>query len=260
VNPFRFATKYLDDETDLTYFGYRYYGTSVGRWLSRDPINEEGGVNLFGFGNNDTLSSVDALGLSFKVISEQAKPGTIDPTHPRIYGRTKVTLFNGLHFTVNSESVTCAHCATIKVISDYEVEVTSITPTEAPPQYTDNGFKMIVHHESERVDVYRTAYDGYLAKVKDLLDGKYLCCSHIINTEGLYAWGLKVRSLYEQAWEKFNRDEELNLNLEYLPRNVIQIPVNGVLMYDGTRYKYMMGTPATLQLPAFPGCGSDSTF
>ena len=42
ANPFRFSTKYQDDETDLIHYGYRHYTGSTGRWLSRDPINELG--------------------------------------------------------------------------------------------------------------------------------------------------------------------------------------------------------------------------
>jgi RHS repeat-associated protein len=42
TNPFRFSTKYQDDETDLLYFGYRYYNANTGRWLSRDPLEEQG--------------------------------------------------------------------------------------------------------------------------------------------------------------------------------------------------------------------------
>jgi RHS repeat-associated protein len=38
ANPFRFSTKYQDDETDLFYYGYRYYSASTGRWISRDPM------------------------------------------------------------------------------------------------------------------------------------------------------------------------------------------------------------------------------
>jgi len=38
VNPFRFSTKFDDDETDLAYYGCRYYNPSTGRWLSRDPL------------------------------------------------------------------------------------------------------------------------------------------------------------------------------------------------------------------------------
>jgi RHS repeat-associated protein len=41
ANPFRFSTKYQDDETDLLYYGYRYYNASAGRWTSRDPIGEQ---------------------------------------------------------------------------------------------------------------------------------------------------------------------------------------------------------------------------
>jgi len=43
ANPFRFSTKYQNDETDLLYYGYLYYNASTGRWLSRDPIEENGG-------------------------------------------------------------------------------------------------------------------------------------------------------------------------------------------------------------------------
>jgi RHS repeat-associated protein len=42
-NPFRFSTKYFDQETGFYYYGYRYYDPVTGRWPSRDPIEEEGG-------------------------------------------------------------------------------------------------------------------------------------------------------------------------------------------------------------------------
>jgi len=44
LNPFRFSTKYQDDESDLLHYGYRYLNTSTGRWMSRDPIEEQGFV------------------------------------------------------------------------------------------------------------------------------------------------------------------------------------------------------------------------
>ena len=52
ANPFRFSTKYQDDETDLLYYGYRYYSANAGRWNSRDPIGESGGKNLYAFVSN----------------------------------------------------------------------------------------------------------------------------------------------------------------------------------------------------------------
>jgi uncharacterized protein RhaS with RHS repeats len=45
-------------------YGYRYYDPLTGRWPSRDPIGEEGGVNLYGFVRNDGVNWVDVLGLT----------------------------------------------------------------------------------------------------------------------------------------------------------------------------------------------------
>jgi RHS repeat-associated protein len=41
-SPFRFSTKYIDSESGLYYYGYRYYQPEIGRWVSRDPITEKG--------------------------------------------------------------------------------------------------------------------------------------------------------------------------------------------------------------------------
>jgi len=45
-NPFRFSTKYTDDQSRFLYYGHRYYNPTSGRWLSRDPIGEAGFANL----------------------------------------------------------------------------------------------------------------------------------------------------------------------------------------------------------------------
>jgi len=62
LNPFRFSTKFQDDETGLLYYGHRYLSTSTGRWLSRDPIAERGGDNLYSVVCNDTINALDRLG------------------------------------------------------------------------------------------------------------------------------------------------------------------------------------------------------
>jgi RHS repeat-associated protein len=46
----------------VAYYGYRYYDPITGRWPSRDPIEEEGGVNLYGFVGNDSVNLIDILG------------------------------------------------------------------------------------------------------------------------------------------------------------------------------------------------------
>ena len=59
----RFSTKYFDSETGLYYYGYRFYHPGLMRWLNRDPIEEDGGVNLYGFVKNNTICHVDIIGL-----------------------------------------------------------------------------------------------------------------------------------------------------------------------------------------------------
>jgi RHS repeat-associated protein len=49
--------------TGVTDYGYRYYDPVTGRWPSRDPIGEEGGINLYGFVGNDGINWLDILGL-----------------------------------------------------------------------------------------------------------------------------------------------------------------------------------------------------
>jgi RHS repeat-associated protein len=51
------------------YYGYRYYHPQTGRWINRDPIGEEGGLNLYGFLGNDGVDSIDLLGLDPRVVN-----------------------------------------------------------------------------------------------------------------------------------------------------------------------------------------------
>lgn len=75
-NPIRFSTKYRDNETGLYYYGYRYYSPDMGRWISRDPLEEQGGLNLYGFVNNDPVNKWDLWGM------KNYKLGDDDPKIP----------------------------------------------------------------------------------------------------------------------------------------------------------------------------------
>jgi RHS repeat-associated protein len=62
ANPFRWSTKFWDVESDLVYYGYRFYSPSLGKWLSRDPLGELGGINLYGFSRNAPSNGYDKDG------------------------------------------------------------------------------------------------------------------------------------------------------------------------------------------------------
>jgi RHS repeat-associated protein len=68
--PFRFSTKLYDEETGLSYFGYRFYSSLLGRWMTRDPLGEWGRfydeneiVNLYDYVLGDPINKLDAFGL-----------------------------------------------------------------------------------------------------------------------------------------------------------------------------------------------------
>ena len=66
---FRFSTKYYDSKTGLYYYGYRYYSPMLMRWLNRDPIEEQGGVNLYVFCGNGAMAAFDPLGRKCTLVS-----------------------------------------------------------------------------------------------------------------------------------------------------------------------------------------------
>ena len=51
-----------EPDTGLYLYKYRDYDAITGRWPSRDPIEERGGVNLYGFVGNDGVGIWDYLG------------------------------------------------------------------------------------------------------------------------------------------------------------------------------------------------------
>jgi RHS repeat-associated protein len=104
---FRFSTKYFDAETDLYYYGYRFYSPELRRWLNRDPIEEEGGLNLYRFCHNNALNAVDLFGLNpeFGVMAAFAYKFGSDVMKPEVsinlVGSTKWSTCD--HMTFNAD-------------------------------------------------------------------------------------------------------------------------------------------------------------
>lgn len=62
ANLLRFSSKEAHPTTGLIYFGFRFYDPALQRWISPDPIEESGGINLFRFVENSPVSFVDTDG------------------------------------------------------------------------------------------------------------------------------------------------------------------------------------------------------
>ncbi len=60
---FGFDGMYYHQASRLDLTLYRVYDPNLARWLSRDPIGEEGDINIYRFVNNNPIKAIDPLGL-----------------------------------------------------------------------------------------------------------------------------------------------------------------------------------------------------
>lgn len=58
-----FHGQFFDGETGYCDYGFRFYSPHSGRWLSKDPIGEFGGANIYRFARNSPMNVQDYLGL-----------------------------------------------------------------------------------------------------------------------------------------------------------------------------------------------------
>ncbi|WP_341348910.1 RHS repeat-associated core domain-containing protein [Syntrophorhabdus aromaticivorans] len=65
VNPFQFVGQagVITDTSGLTFMRARYYDADTGRFEAKDPIGIAGGVNLYGYCQNEPVGLVDPTGL-----------------------------------------------------------------------------------------------------------------------------------------------------------------------------------------------------
>jgi RHS repeat-associated protein len=63
VNVYRFSSKEIHEASGMLYYLRRFYDPDLQRWISRDPIEERGGINLYSPFANDPTSRYDSFGL-----------------------------------------------------------------------------------------------------------------------------------------------------------------------------------------------------
>jgi RHS repeat-associated protein len=84
ANSYRFSSQEYHQNSGLLLYLYRAYDPNLQRWLSRDPIVEFGGVNLFAYVGNNPISMFDPFGLYGNRVS--GPEGPVGPASPYVPG------------------------------------------------------------------------------------------------------------------------------------------------------------------------------
>src|SRR6266536_2339714 len=88
--------------------GQCFYNTSTGKWLSRDPIEEKGGKNLYAFVDNNPADKIDAFGMEALTVPNWTQSGTSDSRNTG--GANAVTRFDKLYIDVTGVLFSCNYC------------------------------------------------------------------------------------------------------------------------------------------------------
>jgi RHS repeat-associated protein len=63
TNPFQFTSREFDSETGLNFYRARYYDSTIGRFISEDPIRFDGGFDFYVYVENNPALYIDPMGL-----------------------------------------------------------------------------------------------------------------------------------------------------------------------------------------------------
>jgi RHS repeat-associated protein len=108
------AANRTSEFSGLYFYGYRFYDPVTGRWPSRDPIGERGGVNLYGFVLNDGVNRSDVLGHEY--YKKSYSRGNDDPEE-NVYETAKINV------TLNVDTSACRGTAYGICDGDVNVEM-----------------------------------------------------------------------------------------------------------------------------------------
>jgi len=146
-----------------------FYDPNKGRWLSRDPIEEKGGLNLYAFVVNNPCSKYDKLGLfAFNVEYRLSWPANSEIwTYP-----TTVGLFQAVERDYKSDQARTGSCVKYKVEASARYFIyykEGIDPTTLKTA----GSTTIEMHENMHV----ANVNAPLIDFENRFNGFELCCS-----------------------------------------------------------------------------------
>jgi hypothetical protein len=182
-----------------------FYNPSTGRWLSRDPIGQRAGVNLYGFVENDPLGKCDAHGLAVIFTLAEDRQGDAELGEGE-WAKTR-TAFS----PVSLQKSACGrglfglgsgvkYALTTPLRADSIIYYRSDIP---PDQLLPRTQKTVRQHEYEHLNNHRAYAKALDLAVGSLVNGGCLCppCGEALEKY------LRKAVVYLDTWREYHDDK-----------------------------------------------------
>lgn len=197
--PYRFSTKWYDKNSDLYYYGFRFYDPENGKFINRDPLGESGGTNLYAFVGNDPVNFIDAFGLA-KTAPKlgnyhcSTKAGKMDPNCKDPDEESPV--FNLLPHPVYTSSPAVGNAGGITVISN-PIQIAALgvlgnlTPKGGRNSGSGSSSDTVQGEDAER----RKLCEGYANNIANLQAQRR---NAVAKADSIYGQRDRLNELYRQ--------------------------------------------------------------
>lgn len=158
---FGYTGHYRHTVSNIYLAPFRAYDPAIGRWINRDPIGENGGLNLYGYLANQPISNTDSSGLQADTIEVIKSDGIWDPSNymRHLLKHNVANKILGLKFIDDGVAV---HVTFTDVCpKDYPI----LDSVDAIPGYLGHATKF-PETNSARIDVHTSRYAPALEKYK----------------------------------------------------------------------------------------------
>jgi RHS repeat-associated protein len=187
-----------EDPILVTYYGFRYYDPVTGRWPSRDPIEERGGLNLYAMVGNNPVNAWDYLGLVLGDFPDEIEEGTHNESTytKRINGKVP----DGRAWVVWDYPIATRDGLNVKIEGNASPHIT-YTEGIDPDVLRDHAGNTIRKHEETHIKTDKAWWNGVKAGV-DPLEGvhcKIKCAEIAVKTANMTLkfsyWSAEVQNL-----------------------------------------------------------------
>ncbi|MBV4202009.1 RHS repeat domain-containing protein [Akkermansia muciniphila] len=254
TQPIQWSSEYNDEELGLVYYNYRHLNPHDGRWISRDPIMEQGGWNLYAFVENLPVWVIDHCGLEVK---EESRPFAMRPNPDSNLGYTVIKDASfmdkdlEIEYDYKKEKNKCR--VFVKNIKEPILVILEYWPSEDEKivGYSKKGVLAIIGHEKRRLQVYQKADETYIKLV--INNVKILYAEDESREKAEKKLNNYIQKYYDSAKDcllRYAREQQKLITPEANEWNLIREKLNNEVI--GIKWTHKVPDPKPAPMPMLP--------